>query len=76
MGEMSELCCKGDAKMSWDKDNLDEVKTAEKMFDDLVIKKNYLAFAATKRGKKTTKRIYSFDALAERIVLVPPVTGG
>jgi len=76
MGDLSYLCEKGDAKLSWDANNKDEVETAEKMFDDLVIKKNYLAFAATKRGKKTTKRIYSFEKEAEKIILIPPLTGG
>ncbi len=76
MGEICLLCDKGDTKLSWNKDNIDDVRSAEKMFDDLVINKNYLAFKVSKNNRKTDKRLYSFEASAERIVLVPPVRGG
>lgn len=76
MGELCNLCDKGDLKINWDKKNPEETKSAEKVFKDLVKDKGYLAFKTTKLGRKSSKRIYEFDPEAEKIVVVPPVKGG
>ena len=76
MGELCNLCDKGDLKINWDKDNLDEIDSAEKIFKDLVKDKGYLAFKTTKAGRKSSKRIYDFDPKAEKIIVIPPVKGG
>lgn len=74
MGEMRYLSDKGDTRILWDSDNRDEVKNAEKTFNDL-IKKGFKAFRTKKDGSKGDK-ITRFDKYAERLILIPAIVGG
>jgi hypothetical protein len=65
----------GDQRVMWDKNNVDEVDAARAMFDRLT-GKGYMAYKA--EGKKGTQgeQIRTFDANAERIILVKAHAGG
>jgi len=76
MGQICSLCEFGDLKLNWDTDNISDIDAAEKLFNDLVIRKKYLAFKVARNNKKTKERIYSFNKEVEKIVLVPPLIGG
>lgn len=73
MGEIRQLTRSGDIKISWNPDNGQEVEVARKTFNDR-IKENWTAFRE-KLGIKGEK-IKIFDPEAERIILIPPITGG
>ncbi len=76
MGEMRMMSPQhGDLKTVWDKDKPEEVEAARNQFNELVGKKNYLAFAVKKDGTKG-KKITDFDEDAEAIILSPPLKGG
>jgi hypothetical protein len=60
-------------KISWNRENEEEVEIARETFDKM-IGKGWSAFLE-KAGIKGEK-IKIFDPDAERIVLVPPITGG
>ena len=64
----------GDTKRVWDKNNEDEVEDARASFDRLK-KKGYVAFHVGKDGEKT-EQMRTFDASAERVIMVPPLAGG
>lgn len=64
----------GDIKTIWDKNNPDEVSSAETQFKKMT-KKGYLAYMVKKDGEKG-EQITSFDPEAEKIILTPPVRGG
>ncbi len=73
MSELRILSNTGDMKISWDSSNIEEVNTAKETFD----KKTSQGWSAFKdkfgtRGEK----IKTFDPTADRIVLVPPISGG
>lgn len=72
MGELITLR-RGDIRMSWNPRNDEEVTTAMEIFSKK-IKDGWSAFRE-KLGAKGD-RIKIFDPDAERIVLVPPITGG
>ncbi len=73
MGEIRQLAKVGDMKISWNSENEKEVSAAREIFDKR-IKECWTAFRE-KFGSKGEK-IKIFDPDAERIVLVPPISGG
>ena len=73
-GIMRIMGVQGDTKLIWDKNNADEVKAAEKMFDEL-ISKRFTAFSVSEKGDKD-EMIRKFDADAEKIIMVPRMQGG
>jgi len=73
MSELRVLGKGGDIKISWDSESREEVATARETFEKK-IKEGWSAFK-DKLGSKGEK-IKIFDADAERIVLVPPISGG
>jgi len=73
MGEIRQLARVGDVKLSWNSENDKEIAVAREMFDKM-IKEGWTAFRE-KMGIKGDK-IRIFDPDAERIVLVPHITGG
>lgn len=75
MGEMSTLDRTGDTRVMWDAGNDEEVKVAQKTFDDLT-RKGYLAYRAEGKRGHQGEQIRSFDPAAERIILVRPNQGG
>jgi len=74
MGRMNIMGDKGDIRVEWDPDVEEEVKAAEKQFNELT-KKKWMAFRMYDDGKKG-ERLEEFDKTAERILLVPPMVGG
>jgi len=74
MGELRILERVGDMKISWNSSNREEIKTAKEIFDKK-ISQGWSAFGEKLSGAKGD-RIKEFDSEAERIVLVPPITGG
>lgn len=72
--EMRSLARKGDVKIEWDINNTDEVDVARSVFDQR-IEENWSAFRENIRGERGD-RIKIFDPRAERIILVPPISGG
>jgi hypothetical protein len=73
MSELRVLGKGGDMKISWNRENKKEVDAAKETFEQR-IKEGWSAFG-DKFGSKGDK-IKSFDEYAERIVLVPPISGG
>jgi hypothetical protein len=73
MSELRILGKGGDMKISWNIRNETEVAAAKETFEKR-IKERWSAFR-DKAGIKGDK-IESFDPEAERIVLVPPISGG
>jgi hypothetical protein len=74
MGKIVKIGNEGDLKISWSKENEEEVETAKKIFDEK-IKAGWSAFKDRGRGTEGEK-INIFDRSAERIVLVPRIAGG
>jgi len=73
MSELRILGKGGDMKISWDSRNETEITAAKETFEKR-IKEGWSAFRE-KAGIKGDK-IKIFDQYAERIVLVPPISGG
>lgn len=73
MSELSILGFGGDTKMSWDRRNDIEVNAARETFEKR-IKEGWSAFR--EKFGSTGDKIEFFDAEAEKIVLVPPISGG
>jgi len=74
MSELIILARVGDVKISWNSSNREEVKTAKETFDKK-ISQGWSAFEEKFSGTKGD-RIKEFDPDAQRIILVPPITGG
>lgn len=74
MGTMRIMDGSGDQKIIWDSDSKDEVDAARETFDRLT-KKRYVAFSVKKGGAQGEK-ITEFDPKMEKIILVPPISGG
>ena len=74
-GIMHLLNDSGDWKHEWDSENKTEVEQMRKTFDHNVKDKGFAAFRIDKDGTRRDQ-IHKFDPKAERIVLVPPITGG
>lgn len=64
----------GDTPMQWDRNDPEQVAKAQARFDDLK-KKGYLGYKVNKKGDKGAV-IQSFDPMAERIIMAPPMIGG
>ena len=73
MGEIRQLARVGDVKIAWNSENDKEIAVAREAFDKM-IKDGWTAFRE-KMGIKGDK-IRIFDPDAERILLVPPISGG
>ncbi len=73
--EMKILSRIGDTKYQWDSDNDVEVSAAREVFEKRVKKENWAAFRESRIGTKGD-RIKEFDPEAQRIILVPPISGG
>lgn len=73
MGEIRQLARIGDMKISWNSESDKEIAVAREIFDKM-IKEGWTAFREKMRIKGDKIRI--FDPDAERIILVPPITGG
>ena len=73
MSELRVLGRGGDIKISWNSASREEVATARETFE----KKIWQGWSAFKDkfGSKGGK-IKIFDEFAERIILVPPISGG
>ncbi len=74
MGEMRTMGIKGDTKIIWNPESSEEVKNARRSFDDLR-KKRFRAFKVKSDGK-AGEEITTFDAHAEKLILVPAMAGG
>ena len=74
MGTMNILDKTGDIELGWNPDNRDEVKQAEKTFDENK-KKGFTPFRVYDDGKKG-EQLDKFDKFAERILFVPAMAGG
>lgn len=74
MGQLRELCSKGDTKLIWDPENDQEVKAAKGHFQKL-LDKGFRAFSVKKDGEKG-KQIKKFSSDMEMIIMVPAITGG
>lgn len=73
MSELRILGKGGDTRISWNNESDIEVAAAKETFEKR-IKENWSAFRE-KKGIKGDK-IKIFDPEAERIILVPPISGG
>lgn len=73
-GVMKVMDQTGHTEVSWNADNAAEVEVARTAFDELT-KKGYQAFKVTDRGGQG-ERMRSFDASAEKILMVPQLKGG
>lgn len=64
----------GDIKVGWNPENEEEVKIAEKQFNEMLKKKFkcYRMFGDGQKGEEMTK----FDKFAEKILFIPPMVGG
>ncbi len=62
----------GDLKVSWDKDNPEEVSRARKNFERYVAK-GWIAYSEESNGRR---RILVFNSDLDKIVLIPPLGGG
>lgn len=60
----------GDKRVIWNSQSLDEIKDAQKMFDDL-IKEGLTPYYVDPKGKKTPEKMSDFDPTAEEIVFAP-----
>lgn len=73
MGEIRQLARVGDVKIAWDSENEKEITVAREIFDKRITE-GWTAFR-DKMGVKGDK-IRTFDPDAERIILIPPISGG
>lgn len=73
MGEIRQLAKVGDMKVSWNSENEKEVSAARETFDKR-IREGWSAFR--EKGGFKGDKIRTFDSDAERIILVPPISGG
>lgn len=74
VGVMRVLSQNGDDRLTWDRNDPNQVKDAYKKFKDF-IKKGYQAFAVLATGDKGHK-LDEFDPLAEEILMVPATVPG
>jgi len=71
---MKILSEKGDDRITWDKDNLANIKKAKDEFEKL-LEKGYQAFSVGRNGQKNVQ-ITEFDVDAEEIIMIPPTAKG
>ena len=67
----------GDDRISWDKNSLDELQEARRIFYDSIAK-GMKAYRVGEGGKKSSYEMKSFDPHAEEVIFVPmpAVVGG
>lgn len=64
----------GDKRLQWDVENKKDLKKIEDAFNEKK-KEGFLAIAY-EAGSKVGKLIHKFDETFDRIVMIPPMTGG
>jgi hypothetical protein len=64
----------GHTKITWTRGNVEEVRIAHAMFDDM-ISKGHSAFRVSSGGGRG-ERITTFDPAAESIIMVAQLSGG
>jgi hypothetical protein len=74
MSKMEVMDPTGHTSISWDADVSIEVDIARSAFDE-AIKKGYQAFRVRGEDQKG-ERLHTFDAQAEKILLIPQLKGG
>ncbi len=74
MGELSILSPTGSQKLTWNPENTDEIKNIQHQFQ-LHLDQGYSAFHLSDTGGEG-KQIVSFNAFAEKIIMVPKLGGG
>jgi hypothetical protein len=66
----------GDLKVTWDRENPEDVRHARRTFDDLKAR-GYLAYRVEPRGREPERvQVRQFDPDDRQLVLVPPLRGG
>jgi hypothetical protein len=75
MGQLRILGASGDTKIEWNPKSRDEIKEAQKMFNQMVKEKKMTAWRIDPKGRKD-KELKEFDPRAGMILLVPPTKGG
>ena len=73
MGEIRQLARVGDMRISWNSENDKEIAVAREIFDKR-IKEGWTAFR--EKGGFKGDKIRIFDPDAERIILIPSISGG
>jgi hypothetical protein len=74
MGEMAILSPEGSQNITWNPGNSDEIQNVEYQFR-LYLDQGYSAFHMSDTGGEG-KMITAFNALAEKIIMVPKLGGG
>ena len=74
MGQIKVMGSTGDTKISWNPDNADEVEQARNTYQSY-LNKGYVAFRIIQTDGKG-KKMLTFDPLAEKVLLIPPLAGG
>ena len=74
MGELAIISPTGSQKATWNPDNSDEINKAKQQFQHY-LDQGYSAFHLSDTGGEG-KKIMSFDALAEKVIMVPKLGGG
>jgi hypothetical protein len=65
----------GDTRITWNKDDDEEVKVASGVFKKLV-KKGFKAFKVKSKKGEKGERLNEFNANEEMMILVPALAGG
>lgn len=73
-GQLRVMTKEGDFKFIWDHTNKKEAKVAKETYDKYV-KDGFIAFHVKKDGEKGVK-MRKFDPEAEKIIMVPQMSGG
>lgn len=71
---MDVLDTTGHTRTSWNRLRPEEVESAREQFESLVAK-GYKAFRVSDDGVQD-EQMKTFDPLAERMLLIPPIVGG
>jgi hypothetical protein len=74
-GELAVINKEGDTKTIWSSDKPDEVEVARAAFDTFK-KKGYRAFSVKGKDGEQDKMVDKFDPAMERIIFIPPISGG
>lgn len=64
----------GDTRLTWDPYNVEEVRSAQALFDGLKAK-GFLGYKVTRGGDKG-ESLHTFDPAAEKIIMAPALRGG
>jgi hypothetical protein len=74
IGEMSVMDSSGHQQLKWNRDNPDEIATAQTVFKRLM-ERGYSAFGA-KTKTEPRHSMKTFDPEVTEVVMVPRITGG